>query len=123
FAVDGVVDNGPYTITIVAGITLTMALPMIRTDVPGSGYGITIEGSTPSMFVTGGSLHRAFVVERGRVLIRNLQIVNTHAQGGRGGNGFGGGGGGLGAGAAILVHDGADVTLENVTVFNASATG
>jgi len=121
---NGVVDNGPYTITITANITLTNVLPMIRTDIPGGGGpGITIEGNSPSIVVDGAGLYRAFVVERGRVLIRNLQIKDAHAQGGNGGNGYGGGGGGLGAGAAILVHDGADVTLENVSVTNASATG
>src|SRR5262245_10292044 len=74
---NGVVDNGPYTITITANITLTQALPMIRTDLPGGGGpGITIEGSSSSIVIDGGGLYRAFVVERGRVLIRTLQINN-----------------------------------------------
>ena len=41
FAVDGTVDDGPYTINITGDITLSRSLPMIRGD---AGHPITIDG-------------------------------------------------------------------------------
>ena len=126
FADDGLVQGGPYTITLTASITLTKSLPMIRTDMPGGGGpGITIDGA--GVTIDANSSGRVFFVESGRVLIQDVTIINAFARGGNAGNAAnssgGGGGGGLGAGAAIFVDDDADVTLRDVIVSDAASAG
>ena len=119
------VDNGPYTIDIVAEfLTLTQSLPMIRGTVPADGSAqITIIGNG---FIDANFSGRVFFVESGAVAINGLVILNARAEGGAGGDGAssgGAGGGGLGAGAAVFVNDGAVVTLTNVQFDGASAVG
>jgi fibronectin-binding autotransporter adhesin len=127
FADNGVVNNGPYSITLVANITLTQSLPMIRTDSPGGGGPrITIDGA--GFTIDADNTGRVFFIERGRVLIQNVTINNARAAGGKGGGlGLagqgGGGGGGLGAGAAVFADDDADVTLRGVTIGDAASAG
>ncbi len=127
FAVDGVINGGPYTINLTANITLTQSLPMIRGAVPGnSGAEITFNGNGHT--IDANSAGRVFFVVSGAVAINDVTIANARAEGGNGGNGDGngvggGGGGGLGAGAAVFVNSGAIVTLTNVTAHNAASVG
>ena len=118
-------DNGPYTINIVAEfLTLTQSLPMIRGTVPADGSAqITINGNG---FIDANFSARVFFVESGAVAINNVIVLNARAVGGAGGDGAssgGAGGGGLGAGAAVFVNDGAVVTLSGVQFDGASAQG
>ena len=116
FAING--GNADTTINFTGSFQLTQSLPMITSSVTVTGNGNTLDAN---------SAGRAFFVQAGTASIANLTIDNAVAQGGAGGtannvNG-GGGGGGLGAGAAVFVNSGANVSLTNVTVGNASATG
>jgi hypothetical protein len=98
--------NGSYTITFTASVTLAAGntLPAIIT----SGT-TTINGA--NFTLDGGGVQRGFFVSSGTVVIENLTIQNTLAQGGNGANG---GGGGMGAGGALLMLPGTNVTLSNV---------
>lgn len=95
-------------------ISISSALPIISASV-------TIDGGTGNT-ISGQGANRPFFVDApsGTVTIKNLAIINGHAQGGAGGDG--GGGGGLGAGGAIFVNSGA-VALDTVSFQNNSATG
>lgn len=120
FAMDSVVDDGPYTINIMEDIDLTQSLPMIRGDVTPltiNGNGYTIDGGGATDDGVGG---RVFFIESGEVAINNVSIANAVAEGGNGGDG---GGGGLGAGAAIFVNNGAITTLTDVIINDATAVG
>ena len=102
-------------------IQLKQSLPMIRGD---DTHTITINGGVT---IDANDAGRVFFVASGNVVITDITIANAVANGGDGGdgtaNGGGGGGGGLGAGAAIFVNDGANVTLNNVEIMDASAAG
>ncbi len=95
-------------------IFISSALPIISASV-------TIDGGAGNT-ISGQGTNRPFFVDApgGTVTIKNLAIINGHAQGGAGGDG--GGGGGLGAGGAIFVNSGA-VSLDTVSFRNNSATG
>jgi len=98
-------------------ITLGGPLPAITHD-------LTIDGGTLGrVIIDGGGLYRAFFVDTGTVALRNLQIQNTKAQGGKAGS-PGGGGGGLGAGAGVFVNgSSAAVTIAGCSFINNSAVG
>ena len=103
--------SGADTITIAADVTLAAALPKIASD-------LTIQGDTPTRFVSGDQKFRVFWVQSGKVTLQNLTIRNGQATGSNGNNGngstVGGGGGALGAGGGLYIHSG-NVTVTNVT--------
>ena len=103
--------SGADIITIVADVTLVAELPKIASD-------LTIQGDTPTRFVSGDQKFRVFWVQSGKVTLQNLTIRNGQATGSSGNNGngstVGGGGGALGAGGGLYIHSG-NVTVANVT--------
>jgi hypothetical protein len=111
-------------ITLLDDITLSQSLPMIGNNLTLVGNGFVIDADN-----TG----RVFFVQAGVVTISDVTIANALAVGGSGGTGTimnqpqaagsPGGGGGLGAGAALFVNTGASVTVSNVTITGAQATG
>ncbi|MBS0626099.1 MAG: autotransporter-associated beta strand repeat-containing protein [Verrucomicrobia bacterium] len=105
----------PFTDTMNSTITLVQSLPAITHD-------LNIISANP-VIVTGASAYSGFAVASGNVTIQNLQVQNTLSVGGAGGVGAAGGGGGAGGGAAVYVHNGAQVTLNSMTLNNNQATG
>jgi fibronectin-binding autotransporter adhesin len=111
-------------ITLTDDISLTQSLPMISNNLAFAGGGFVIDADNAG---------RVFFVQAGVVSITDLTIANAVAAGGAGGTGTimnqpqaagsPGGGGGLGAGAALFVNTGASVTVSNVTITGAQATG
>ena len=103
--------SGADTLTLTADVTLAAALPKIASD-------LTIQGDTPTRFVSGDQKFRVFWVQSGKVTLQNLTIRNGQATGSNGNNGngstVGGGGGALGAGGGLYIHSG-NVTVTNVT--------
>ena len=77
------------SITLGANITLTANLPTVRNSIAINGGNFTLSGNNQ---------YRGVFVESGNVVIRDLTITKTLAQGGTGGSANGGGGGGGGAG-------------------------
>jgi hypothetical protein len=96
---------------------------------------LTINGAGPTTIVTGPTAGAgnaqagAFVVTTsdGAVIISNLTIQNSMAQGAKGSGGLvggvGGGGGGAGLGGGLFVGTGSNVTISNVVVQNNAANG
>ena len=103
--------SGADTLTLTADVILAAALPKIASD-------LTIQGDTPTRFVSGDQKFRVFWVQSGQVTLQNLTIRNGQATGSNGNNGnggtVGGGGGALGAGGGLYIHSG-NVTVTNVT--------
>lgn len=84
-------------------------------------YPLTIDGGTGSpVIIDGGNTYRGLFAHKGTIVLNNLQIQNTRARGGNGGEP--GGGGGMGAGAALFVNN-AHVLLSKVSVVTAAAIG
>jgi autotransporter-associated beta strand protein len=115
------------TITFTSNITLSNPLPALTKNVTINGGNFTLSGA---------NTYRGFLVTSGTVALNNLQIVNTLAQGGNGGNSYrdsnprpsgpiqgGGGGGGAGLGSGLFVASGANVILSNVSFRGGSAIG
>jgi len=98
-------------------VTLNAILPMVNlfnadtTTINVGGSLVTIDGS---------GAYRPFFLRQGSVTLENLEIQNSVAQGGSGGNLAGGAG--MGAGGAIFV-DAATVTLNKVSFASDSAIG
>lgn len=99
-------------IFITGGFTLSGPVPTIAKS---PGFSLTIEGGSNT--VDGNNQFRPFFVDRGQVIIRDLNIQNARAKGGDGS------GGGLGAGGAIFVNDQGQLEIKNVTFTNNSAVG
>ena len=118
------------TITFTSNITLTSNLPTLAKNVTIIGRGNTLSG---------GGQYRGLSVEPNpriqpgpiNVGINDLNIEDTKAVGGKGGDsyikddGLGGGGGGGGAalGGGLYVGPGANVTVSNVSFSGNNATG
>ena len=79
FAVDRVVDGGPYTIEITENITLAQSLPMIRGNLA---VPLVINGNGHT--IDGAGQFRVFFIESGTVTINDVVIANAVAQGGNG---------------------------------------
>ena len=135
----GGVDAAPntaYTIDDLPDtIDLTTALLAINLE---SGSSLTIAGTNGSggvevQTLDGGGSQRGLFVYAGNVTVENLTIQNMSAVGGAGGGGDtgsglgGGGGAGLGGGLFVTGSSdgvgGANVTLDNVSFIDDSATG
>jgi hypothetical protein len=113
-----------FDTTAMGGSTITLAgpLPPIEQSatIDGGFYGrITIDGA---------NLYRAFFIDSGTVVLRNLSVQNARAKGGNGGDNSnvsaGGGGGGFGAGACVFVNKAsAAVTVANDYFAQCTALG
>ncbi len=122
----GGTDSIVFTTAADSTITLASGLPAITGDVTIDGSGsanLTVDGDST------GTVFQISTVGAGSgptVVIADLSVeggLNQGSVGTQGGNRTGGGGGGAGAGGGILILDGAEVTLRNVTVASNSAVG
>lgn len=77
---------------------------------------LTLQSDATRRTLSGGNLYRPLFVKSGTVVIRNLNLINGKAKGGKGG------GGGAGLGGALFVYGGM-VTVENVGFTGNNATG
>lgn len=102
---------------LLGNITLASPLPIITANV-------TINPSSGQV-IDGSSLYEIFHVgNSSTVTITNFVVQHARSLGGNGGPGFaGGGGGGAGMGSALFVRNGANVTLQSVSLLNNNATG
>jgi len=119
--------NDVYVINITGSIALTSTLEAINLPAGGS---LTVEGTDSNgqgsqvRSIDGGGSQRGFLVYSGNVAFDNLNIQNTVAQGGNGGEGGGGAGGGsAGLGGGLFVGSGSNVTLNNVNFIHDAAKG
>ena len=71
---------------------------------------LTIDGNGKTL--NGNGANRGLFVYAGTVAVNDLNIANTLAKGGAGGEG----GGGAGLGGALFVNKDATVTISNVTI-------
>lgn len=97
-------------------ISLTQPLPAIVQNL--TFLGQTADG-TP-VTIDGGSAVQAFSIASGTVAFDSFQIQNCRSKGGNGGTN---GGGGVGGGGGLYVHNGAIVTISNLSFVGNSAVG
>ena len=100
------VQNGLGTITLTSG------------DLNALNSNITLNGNGNTL--SGNNAFRGLLVYSGTVAINDLTIENAVASGGDAGQAAGGG---AGLGGALLVKDGANVTISNLVAQNNAATG
>jgi fibronectin-binding autotransporter adhesin len=105
-----------FTVNIQNNVSLTAATTLNAINKAST---VVINGGNTTL--NGGGVQRGLFVFAGSVTINNFAIQNTLAQGGSGGPG--GGGGGAGLGGALFVASGAHVTVSNVGLTAATATG
>jgi fibronectin-binding autotransporter adhesin len=103
-------------------ITLSSDLPAVQTNVTIDGGSNTLSGNGLYRGLFVGAFSGATQVPVA-VTVQNLDIANTKAQGGAGGNGQRGAGGGAGLGGALFVASGANLTVSNVNLTGNNATG
>jgi fibronectin-binding autotransporter adhesin len=110
-----------------ATIVLSADLPLLALT---GGSDLTIQGN--GFTIDGGGTYRGLFAYEGVTEIDNLNLSNTVAHGGAGGdvahnvnNGVvgGAGGGGAGLGGGLFVASGASVTIDNVNFFYTAAIG
>ncbi len=98
------------TITLATDVTLTGVMKRLIDS------NLTLQSDATRRTLGGGNLYRPLFVKSGTVVIRNLNLINGKAKGGKGG------GGGAGLGGALFVYGGT-ITVENVGFTNDNATG
>ncbi|WFU22125.1 VCBS domain-containing protein [Bradyrhizobium sp. CB1717] len=111
--------NSSYSIEFAADISIASLGANLTAINLASGSSLVIHGAGHTL--DGGNLYRGLFVFGGNVALDNLDINNTVAQGGAGGNPGGGGGAGLGGG--LFVGTGATASISNVNFTGDRAIG
>ncbi|WP_306577633.1 VCBS domain-containing protein [Bradyrhizobium sp. SRS-191] len=111
--------NSNYSIELAADISIASLGTNLSAINLASGSSLVIHGAGHAL--DGGGAYRGLFVFGGNVALDNLDINNTVAQGGAGGNPGGGGGAGLGGG--LFVGTGATASVSNVNFTGDRAIG